>query len=394
MIGVRRVFALAAVAACALAATPGALAATIKVKNTRDAGAGSLRSAMTKANDEVGFPGKDAIKITATGKINLESVLPAITSDMAIRGPGASALTVMRAAGAPDFRIFDIPAGATASISKLAVKKGRLSSAAAAGGGIRNAGTLTLKSAVVVRNQATSVDIISPASGGGILNTGTLTIVATRVAANSVSGLTAAGGGILNGGTLTLRRSTVDGNVGNAAIHTGDGVVTIENSTIAANEAIGLIVGFGTTTLRSTTIAANDGIPGVLANVYIVNNGTAVNFESSIVAKPPPGGQNCAIQGSPSVSSLGWSLASDASCPLTQPSDRQSKNPKLRSLATNGGPTPTMALPKKSPAVDRGVNHVGGVDQRNRKRPVNFAGRKDGPGGDGSDIGAFELQKK
>ena len=60
-------------------------------------------------------------------------------------------------------------------------------------------------------------------------------------------------------------------------------------------------------------------------------------------------------------------------------------NPGLAALASNGGPTQTMALLAGSPALDRGGNAnvaAGATDQRGLTRIVNGA----------VDIGAFELQ--
>lgn len=67
------------------------------------------------------------------------------------------------------------------------------------------------------------------------------------------------------------------------------------------------------------------------------------------------------------------------------------QDPLLGNLSDNGGPTDTHALPKESPAVDAG-DTVLNSDQRGRKRPADFNDVPNAAGGDGSDIGAFELQ--
>lgn len=386
--------------AVALIAAPSASAATINVSNTHDGGVGSLRAAIEKANDEASFPGKDTIKITATGKIRLESALPDLATDMAIVGPGASALTVTRASGAPAFRIFTLPEVVTVSISRLSVRRGALDSSASYGGGIFNYATLTLKSVVVANNSAVASASGDSAFGGGIYNSspGVLAMRASRVTGNEVTGPAGAylnGGGIRNEGQLDMVRSTLDGNAGNAALFTGSGTssATIENSTIAENQAIGLLAAVGSVTLRSSTIAANEGTPGSPWNVYMGEPTTTASFQNTIVADPPPGGSNCELVNSPIVISQGYNLSSDSSCPFGDPTDRLSKDPKLASLAKNDGPTPTMAIPKSSPATDRGDSDGLSSDQRGKKRPVNFAGIANAASGDGADIGAFEIQK-
>ena len=58
----------------------------------------------------------------------------------------------------------------------------------------------------------------------------------------------------------------------------------------------------------------------------------------------------------------------------------------------NGGPTPTHALLPGSPAIDQGNNFGIRTDQRGQTRPRNFLSITNPAGGNGSDIGAFELE--
>ena len=375
----------------ALVVAPAAFGATFTVSNTHDSGAGSLRTAIEKANDETTNPGKDSIKITATGSIGLESELPTLTSDMAIVGPGASSLTVTRAFGAPDFGIFTVEF-ATDSISRLSVKKGSKTGPAAYGGGIDNAGgVLTLKSVVIAKNSAVSTDSGGSAFGGGIYSSGTLTVKTSRITNNQVGGTSGGvfdGGGIESQGTLHLTRSTVDGNSGPDATVSYGGL--IENSTIAENDAIGLAtVTATTTTLRSSTIAGNAGSSDYPVNVNVAGT---TSFQNTIVADHPNPGNDCHYSGTPTVISQGHNLSSDESCGFEAAGDRQNKDPKLGPLTNNGGPTPTRAIPKSSPATDRGDSDGLKTDQRGKRRPVDFPGIHNAAGGDGADIGAFEIQ--
>jgi len=68
-------------------------------------------------------------------------------------------------------------------------------------------------------------------------------------------------------------------------------------------------------------------------------------------------------------------------------------DPLLGPLQANGGPTPTMALMSGSPAIDASSSFGLSTDQRGDPRPVDFPGIVDAIGGDGADIGAFEVQQ-
>ena len=67
-------------------------------------------------------------------------------------------------------------------------------------------------------------------------------------------------------------------------------------------------------------------------------------------------------------------LESGTECGFTGTGDLQNSNPKLGPLASNGGPTQTLALLKGSPAIDV-IPLTSGLcpatDQRGHKRPDN-----------------------
>jgi hypothetical protein len=62
----------------------------------------------------------------------------------------------------------------------------------------------------------------------------------------------------------------------------------------------------------------------------------------------------------------------------------------LAPLASNGGPTQTMALTIGSPAIDAGVASGATTDQRGMPRTVDDPGVANNGGSDGTDIGAYE----
>ena len=66
-------------------------------------------------------------------------------------------------------------------------------------------------------------------------------------------------------------------------------------------------------------------------------------------------------------------------------------NAMVGALQDNGGPTFTHALKAGSPAIDSGISNGLLTDQRGAPRPFDFSSTVNAGGGDGSDIGAFEL---
>ena len=160
-------------------------AATITVTSTADSGAGSLRDAII-----VAAPG-DTIAFAVTGTIGLTSGQLLLNKNLTINGIGANVLTV---SGNNASRVFEVTSGDTVSISGLMISNG----AASFGGGILNAGALTVNNSTFSGNSAST--------GGGILNlVGTLTVTNSTFSDNSAG----IGGGIFNyGGALTLSNCT------------------------------------------------------------------------------------------------------------------------------------------------------------------------------------------
>src|SRR5688572_14526903 len=83
----------AAVLGTALFAGPSARAATFTVQNTNDAGAGSLRDAISQAN-LAGGPDTVVFNSNVTGTILLASGQIPITDDVYVDGPGSGIVTV------------------------------------------------------------------------------------------------------------------------------------------------------------------------------------------------------------------------------------------------------------------------------------------------------------
>ncbi len=256
--------------------------ATLVVMNSDNAGADSLRAAIEQANTD---PGPDTITFApdVTGTITLISALPDLTSDIVLNGPGASSLTVARsyAAGTPAFRIFNITPAADVTISGLTLSGGYIQGiyggsvgGDASGGGITNAGTLTIFQSTVRNNSVVGGSGDEGGGigyGGGIVNTGTLTIIQSTLSGNRATG----GAGPRHGG----------GGAG-GGIYNNGGMLTITNSTFSDNSVMGgTASGFG-----QEFVYSGSGFGG-----GINNNGGTLTITSSTF------NENCAIGGSGSV---------------------------------------------------------------------------------------------
>jgi hypothetical protein len=136
-----------------------------------------------------------------------------IRTNVDIEGPGADKLAITGGGGS---RVFEVLPGVQATIAGLTIEGGNGSTGAydyyqgdGEGGGIYNAGTLTLNNCTVTQNQIVFSGFGS-SNGGGIYNAykATMTLSDCTVTGNSAT----YGGGIENDGTLSVLYSTVTGN--------------------------------------------------------------------------------------------------------------------------------------------------------------------------------------
>ena len=123
-------------------------AATFTVTTSADSGPGSLRQAMVDSNASVEADG--IIFSGVSGAITLESVLPALSGETSITGPGAA---VLKVTGNHRSQILAVAVGAKVQISGLTLADGR-AEAYLHGGAIHNAGTLTIDSCTFTNNHA------------------------------------------------------------------------------------------------------------------------------------------------------------------------------------------------------------------------------------------------
>jgi Ca2+-binding RTX toxin-like protein len=334
--------------------------ADFTVTNLNDAGAGSLRQALTDAEDSTD-PDRVLFAPALTGTITLTSGELNIPDQTEIIGPGADRLTV---SGGGTVRVFHAGGGAnTYSISGLTIANG---TASAGGGGITSAGTATL-SGLVVRNNSAG------GAGGGIAHLGDLTMRDSTISANTVTAVGGGGGISVTMGALTIERSTITGN--SATMSVGGGVnhgtaggepLTITDSTVAGNTAStsGGGVFFDSLARLTNTIVGDNSAP---SRPDIDGGGVSPDARATFSLIEQLGGAPVAV---------------DAS-------DLTGVDPRLASLAANGGTTPTMALLPNSPALDKGSSGAG-ADQRGFPRPFDLAGIPLASGGNSADIGAYE----
>jgi hypothetical protein len=222
------------------------------VTNLSDHDPGSLRQAIldTPSGGMVDFqPG-------LSGTITLATRELAISKNLTIAGPGAGIMTV---SGNNESRVFDIAATYSVHISGLTIANGMVVDDS--GGGIDNAGALTLTDSTLSGNS-------SDGSGGGIYNSGTLTVTSSTLAHNSAF----SGGGIENDSTLVVTDSILSANSvvsSGGGINNNTGTVTITGSTLSDNSTPpsgsfggGIFNYNGTLTVTNCTISGSSSAAG------------------------------------------------------------------------------------------------------------------------------------
>jgi Bacterial Ig domain len=282
----------------------------------------------------------------------------AVMGDLDIAGPvtvnGHASGTTIDAADLD--RIFDIntdpdpndanfPVPITVFINRLTMTNGRINSD---GGGVR----IFPDATVTIDRSTVSNNVITVNDGGGIY---------------------------LIGGTLHLTNSTVSGNQTGLLYGGigGSGVINLTNCTVTNNRTTdgtptrGQGAGGGQFTIRNTIIAGNGpatspDVEGAFTSLgYNIVGRTTDSFGNPTAIITPAAGDQIGVGG---------------------------VTVNLGPLQNNGGPTPTHALGAGSIATDQGHSSGASVDQRGETRPCDLASVANAAGGDGGDVGAFEVQ--
>jgi hypothetical protein len=366
---------------------------------------------------------------------------------LTLKGPdsGALAITGIYNGTQQAARLFDHQGSGVLTIRNLSIRDGHLDAngAAARGGCIHSAGSVTLDHAAVTQCLATSTGVGASvyAQGGGIFAASGLTLRNSVVSGNEAGLDTVAawGGGVfVDSGTLKMYDSTLSGNkagttgaygyCGGACV---SGSILISGSTISGNVATagggGLSAGGGTATISNSTISGNSALAGVgggalligVPNVEINHSTVAFNHAGSAAGQfaayapgvaiyaPGAGQLNVTLQSSLfSNNSFGpastqYDLSIESSAVLAGannlvhitgsevPVGTKLGNEALAALGPlrdNGGPTLTHALASNSAALDTG-NYSGAPPNDQRGAPfTRFSGAQ-------VDIGAYEYDQ-
>ena len=267
------------------------------LSGTDAAGHVSLRSAI-EAADHLG--GDQTIQFDPS-VFAAQQTIKLIHGMLRLKDSGPGAITILGPAGGVSIsgnhasRVFGVTTGTHANLTGLTITRGAIT---ADGGGIYNAGTLTLSDSTVsgntalIRSSAHGEGIYCyDGSGGGIFNTGSLTLNNSTISGNTAQW---DGAGVYNavGGTVKLNNCTVSGNskAANPYVYLSygggidnRGIATLINSTVSGNSATaygGGLYNSGTATLLDSTISGNSahwgggGICGYGSATTILNSCT------------------------------------------------------------------------------------------------------------------------
>jgi CSLREA domain-containing protein len=408
----------------------------------------TLREAIATAN---GVAGDDVIIFapSVAGTIQLSSVLPVLSSNIDIVGPGRDVVTVRRDSGG-DYRIFTISNGTATgprvSISGLTLTNGlanggspdgyggailndrsstvsirdcRLSGNTATtattggkGGAISiNAGGMPGSASLVVRrcifsdNLATSSNLADSSTGvGGAIYSErpeeSITLDESLLSGNSA---TNDGGAIKMGAHVEIYSSTFRENSARngGAISNGSGFLMLVASTFYHNSALsngGALYNSASgffipnASVTSCTFDGNSASSGGA----IVNNGATSLFSLGVrntIFRAGTSGANLVNAPGAMFTSDGYNLSDDnGSGLLNQASDQLLIDARLDPAGPqdHGGRTPVIGLEQGSPALDKGKAFTYPFDQRRFARPYDISTISPASGGDNSDIGAFE----
>jgi CSLREA domain-containing protein len=295
------------------------------------------------------------------------------------------------------------------------------------GGGIANFATLNISNSTIAGN---STGVGAAGADGGLGTTSANGLTTNPGGSGSNGGDGGFGGGIESDGPLVISGSTISGNqtgIGGAGGNGGNGSnnvfllmgrggdggiggsggegggvdsdtdMTVTNSTITDNStapagASGHGGSFGGVSPSQVGGANGGGVEehrmgSSLSHVTVVSNraagfgggvdgdgGTITAVNSISASNHAVFGQNCAGV----ITDLGGNIEfGDASCP----SGFLRADPRVSSLANNGGPTQTVALQPGSAAIDHVRTCVLGADQRGVPRSV----------GSACDSGAYQV---
>lgn len=383
---------------------------SVMVTNSQDSGPGSLRQAIADAlpGDVVTF---STSHFSQPRTIALASTL-VVNKSLGILGPGPNLLTLD---AGNQRRHLTVDAPATLNLSGMRFFQGNPGVNADGGAILVNAGTLNASD---IRIEG------STANGGGCLyNNGTVEL--SQVLLSGCRATYAAGLFNAAGRSATIRDSRIEGNIatgpGGGIGNPGGATLTLDRVSLTGNQGTigGALNSYGTASLSNTTFSGNTGTNGgamylggtgttalthatVTLNTAQFNGGIAAEFDAIVnlrgtliagntrtVDQAPDAGGN--------FTSFGYNLIGNPFATSFRPNSPSlvgnllGVEARLAPLANNGGHSRTHAPLHDSPIIDAaGTGSV--VDGRGLARPIDFTHLANASGGNGSDIGAYELQ--
>lgn len=334
-----------------------------------------------------------------------------VNRTLTIQGPGAALVTLD---GGNLDRVLKVDAPATLTLRGVRLTRGNPGAGNSGGGVLVNGGALSAVDVVIDNSRGNQ--------GGCIYNNGSLTLIRARLSgcqAGFGAGLLNEGGktanvydtviennissggagGVGNNGSMLLERVTLAGNsatFGGGMINATTATlynVTLSGNTATTDKAGGIYIASGSTmTVNHATITANTAL--TFAGGGIWNDGGVIELRNSIIAGNFGSGANVDAVGP--ITGRGYNLiGTPGGYSFSGGSDltgNQINVPaRLAPLAINASFGGTHAPLHDSPAIDAGGSGLGG-DARGLLRPVDFSNVANASGGNGSDIGAYEVQ--
>ncbi|GGR01540.1 CSLREA domain-containing protein [Streptomyces pilosus] len=352
-------------------------------------GACSLRAAAMAANARPGStitlpPGHYRLTIPPDPRLIIGDHPDPTTGDLNVDAPttiqGAGARSTVIDANHLD-RVFRLRADTHMSgvtITGGRAKQRELPFTDTGGGGIANAGHLTLRRVAVTGNSA--------GYGGGVFNVpdSHLDLVESTVsrnAAGEAGGIRFDDSGTVTNSTIADNRVTNPGDrpgslggYGGGIDIRGLGAVQILNSTIIRNSSSD---GGGGINIAPAYL---DSLPAPIPDIVNLPLGRMTLRNSVVAGNTVDGAAADCEKAFATISSQGHNIDGDGSCRLSAAGDMPSRDPLVGPLANHGGPTDTVALLPGSPALDAAVD-CPATDQRGVTRPQ----------GATCDIGAYEY---
>jgi hypothetical protein len=237
----------------------------------------TLADAITSANSDTATggcsAGSGADTLYLGADVSLTSALPDITTQVTIEGGGH---TIQRTGG-PDFSVLQVTATGDLTLNQVTITGGTSNSGG--GGGINNAGILTVQSSTLSGNGAAFL-------GGGLLNlSGAIATIQNSTISGNATGYL--GGGIYNQGDLMVQNSIVALQLLGADCD-NEGTITSNGYNIESGTTCGFTLGSGQQNVDSGTLNL-----GPLADNGGPTQTHALQYDSSAVEVIPRNTSGC-----------------------------------------------------------------------------------------------------